>query len=95
MLDDEKCLCGSGRIYGICCKPFSGMKMKCIIPEAKHSHIGMVIVGCIVSKYMLLICNDRISAVILLKVKNSMYLISANRVIFYILANKISGFCSA
>ena len=36
--------------------------MKCILPEAKHSHIGMVIVGCIVSKYMLLICDDRISA---------------------------------
>lgn len=28
MLDDEKCLCGSGRIYGICCKPFSGMKIE-------------------------------------------------------------------
>ena len=28
MLDDEKCLCGSGRMYGICCKPFSGMKIE-------------------------------------------------------------------
>lgn len=25
MLDDEKCLCGSGRIYSMCCKSFSGM----------------------------------------------------------------------
>lgn len=25
MLDDEKCLCGSGRMYSICCKPFSGL----------------------------------------------------------------------
>ena len=57
-------------------------------------HIGMVIVGCIVSKYILLIYDDRISAVILLKVKNSMYLISTNRVVFYIFANKISSFCS-
>ena len=24
MLDDEKCLCGSGRLYSMCCKPFSG-----------------------------------------------------------------------
>lgn len=24
MLDDEKCLCGSGRLYAMCCKPFSG-----------------------------------------------------------------------
>lgn len=25
MFDDEKCLCGSGRMYSICCKPFSGL----------------------------------------------------------------------
>ena len=28
MLDDEKCLCGSGRLYSMCCKPFSGQGIK-------------------------------------------------------------------
>ena len=28
MFDDEKCLCGSGRMYSICCKPFSGFGLE-------------------------------------------------------------------
>ena len=40
MTDNESCLCGSGRAYGICCKPFSTMTAEDYRKErANNNHI--------------------------------------------------------